>query len=67
MPFFTQQQPNPGLSPLDVSPAPQEGYAMTRFAIMKTARRVFTAPAPHVSNLDRVDPKLLPLITARYV
>jgi len=40
---------------------------MTRFSIVKTARRVFAAPTPHVSNLDRVDPKLLPLMTARYV
>ena len=40
---------------------------MTRFSFVKTARRVFAKPTPHVSNLDRVDPKLLPLITARYV
>jgi len=40
---------------------------MNRFSFLKTARRVFTAPTPHVSNFDRVDPKLLPLITARYV
>ncbi len=40
---------------------------MTRFAILKAAYRTFAAPTPHVSNLDRVDPKLLPLMTARYV
>lgn len=40
---------------------------MNRFLIIKAALSLFTAPATHVSNLDRVDPKLLPLISARYV
>jgi len=40
---------------------------MNRFLIIKAALNLFTAPATHVSNLDRVDPKLLPLVSARYV
>lgn len=40
---------------------------MTRISIFKAARKLFAAPSRHVSSLDRVDPKLLPLATARYV
>lgn len=40
---------------------------MTRFSFLKAARNVFAAPVAHVSSFDRVDPKLLPLISARYV
>ncbi len=40
---------------------------MNRLLILKAALNRFAAPATHVSNLDRVDPKLLPLVSARYV
>ena len=52
---------------LVLGPAPLELDDMNRFLIIKAALNLLTAPAPHVSHLDRVDPKLLPLVSARYV
>ena len=40
---------------------------MNRLAIFKTVRNALVAPAPYVDRYDRVDPKLLPLMAARYV
>ena len=40
---------------------------MTRFLLLKILRNVFATPARTVSRYDRVDPKLLPLISQRYV
>ena len=41
--------------------------AMTRFSLLKIFRNVFATPARTVSRYDRVDVKLLPLISQRYV
>jgi hypothetical protein len=41
--------------------------AMTRFSLLKILRNVFATPPRYVSRYDRVDVKLLPLISQRYV
>ena len=41
--------------------------AMTRLSLLKIFRKLFATPARYVSRYDRVDPKLLPLISQRYV
>ncbi len=41
--------------------------AMTRFSLLKIFRNAFAAPACYVSRYDRVDAKLLPLVSQRYV
>jgi hypothetical protein len=40
---------------------------MTRFSLLKTFRSIFATPPRYVSRYDRVDAKLLPLISQRYV
>ena len=40
---------------------------MTRFSLLKTLRNVFATPPRYVSRYDRVDSKLLPLMSQRYV
>ena len=40
---------------------------MTRFSFLKIFRNVFATPGRYVSRYDRVDPKLLPLLSQRYV
>ncbi len=40
---------------------------MTRLSLLKIFRKLFATPARYVSRYDRVDPKLLPLISQRYV
>lgn len=40
---------------------------MTRFSLLKTVRKIFATPPRYVSRYDRVDAKLLPLMSQRYV
>ncbi len=40
---------------------------MTRTSILKAVRNALAAPAPYVTRYDRVDAKLLPLVSQRYV
>ncbi len=40
---------------------------MTRFSFLNIFRIVFATPGRYVSRYDRVDVKLLPLLSQRYV
>ncbi len=40
---------------------------MNRNSLLKTLRNVFAAPAPYTSRFDGVDPKVMPLLSTRYV
>jgi hypothetical protein len=40
---------------------------MTRFSLLKTLRNLIATPPRYVSRYDRVDAKLLPLMSQRYV
>ncbi len=40
---------------------------MTRISLLKTVRKIFATPPRYVSRYDRVDPKLQPLMSQRYV
>lgn len=40
---------------------------MTRLSLLNVFRNIFATPPRYVSRYDRVDVKLLPLISQRYV